>query len=1153
MNEDQNNNLDNTNVKIESNPVGMESPTNSQDTTQNDYYNNDSFYNNNNYNSSNYSDTTYEEPEKKKGLWWKVLLAILLLLIVIIVILKFAGSGKTDDEKYNELSNTLCTAAKSYVADNEGLIDTTKPGTSVTIKLQKLSDANLIEPKILNPYYSNSLFKKSNDEKYYSMDNSVRLTVLNDASLNCEMVDNSTDITAPELRLSGDAEVSIVVGTEFEDPGFTATDDYDGDISSNVVRSGNVDITKTGEYVITYSVSDSAGNVTTKTRKIIVYEYKDIDFSLNPIYDKITPNISLKGANPYCLVKGEKYVEPGAIATDNIDGDITNRITVTNKVTGNLLGTFRVAYKVSDTYGNEAAAYRAVVVRTECPANANQDLIANTPPVINVLGQIAITIKKGEAYVDKGAEASDKEDGDITNRIITDVSDVNVNATGVYKVVYKVTDSAGASTTAVRTVTVKDSIISGTPSVRWTNSKTGFTVVVGRGSDSMIAAPKAVDENNVAVNVTTSIEDKNTNVAVSSIDWNTVGKYGITYTAIHGSGSVRQTSSIVVNVIADTVTIGGKDTIDVTKRSASCDITEADINAGGVTFTTIENATAIVSVYATSGIACKVGTYDVNISARTNTSLTATKKITVNVVEGSGTINTGAPSKVVITSNSAFPTDVYNDNLKWVGGTVLSVETGFSSTPATGTEIAYFEWTEDCASDTATGQITKDGASSGTYQWKKEGASNICIRAVSTAGIKGAWSNPLHVNIDKIGPTISFTHTWADDAQDWHNTPSLVVTYSASDPSSQSGLDHFEYTYDDVKGLYGPAVTNPNTMTDVTGSLTVYEGTELAKSILYVYVRAVDRAGNIGEWTSNPAFLNIDTIKPDTPTLSVVDNSTSVVKISATFNDGISLRPSGFGKMIYTVNGGEELTETSWNNDTKASTIVAPSNNTNENVTQEVKVWAVDKAGNTSNGYATTSIVVAPAKISATGIDLKNGTTAIEDGTACSTSTLYVGSTMTLTATPIPTNSDDKVVTWSSNNANVAVVNETGVVTVNNVGTASITAKIGTITKTCTISSQAQVVNTDSGESSSGGSTSSCNCQYCTQSACVIGTHTNCTKSGDCWSGTVSEPVSDTNDHSTKYRCSTSGAVYSTSQACSAYCTPCPTKNGVRSCKCSAV
>jgi len=946
------------------------------------------------------------------------------------------------------------------------------------------------------------------------------------------MVDNSMDITSPELRLKGDSEVSLVVGTEFEDPGFTATDDYDGDISTNVVRSGNVNIAKAGEYTITYSVSDSAGNVTTKTRKIIVSEYNDQEYSLGTLLDKITPMITLKGANPYCLVKGEKYVEPGATATDNVDGDITNRISVTNKVTGNILGSSRIKYTVQDTYGNEATAYRAVVVMTECPAKYNEGLVANTPPVINVLGSIAITIKKGEAYVDKGANATDKEDGDLTNRIITDVSDVNVNANGVYKVIYKVTDSSGATTSAVRTVTVKDEIISGTPSVRWTSSKTGFTVVVGKGSDSMIASPTAVNENNVAVSVTRTIEDSATGVAVNAINWNAVGKYKVTYTAIHGSGSVRQPLAIIVNVIADTVTIGGNSTISVVKRDVNCYLNKNDLISGGVTFTTIENAEPLISIgtnLGDSSIACKVGTYEIAISAHTTTSETATKKITVNVVEGTAPpINAGAPSKVILTSNSAIDAgskDYYNIGSKWVGGSVTAITVGFSSTPATGTEISHFEVTDNCAGDTAIAQIAKTtGTSTGTYQWTKEGTNNVCFRAVSTVGVKGPWSDPVHLYIDRIAPTVTFTHTWADDVNDWHNTGSLVVTYSATDANSQSGLHHFEYTYDDVKGLYGPAVTNPKTTNETTGSLTVYEWTEQStKPILYVYVRAVDGAGNPGEWTPNPAFLNMDTIKPLTPTLTVSGNNTSVVKVLAKFADGTSARQSGFGKMIYTVASAfgttAETAETSFDAATSTSTITVPTykisdyvcvntpkggttttlefiereKNTNlvttgcpTSVDKTVKVWAVDKAGNRSDANAETTVKVSGLTTPISGIDLKNGTTAIADGAACSASAVYVGTKINLTATPIPADSDTKTVYWSSSNAAVATITETGAITAAAVGTTTITAKIGSLTKTCTIAVKSQVTPT------------TCNCTYCTQYDCQK-TGKTCEKSGSCW------------------------------------------------------
>ncbi|HOO68116.1 MAG TPA: DUF5011 domain-containing protein, partial [Bacilli bacterium] len=545
MNNNQNTNLENNDMNTNlNNNLGSIEGTNQDDSqsSQNDYYNNDAYYSNENYSPNNYSDTSYEEPEKKSGVWWKILLGILILLVIIIVLLKSCVGSKTTDEKYTALKAELCAAAESYVEDNPEIIDNTEIGTSVTIKLQKLADANLILEKLDNPYYDGSLFKKSTEDKYYSLDNSVRLTVLTDGTYNCEMVDNSSDVTAPVLTLLGDSTVTIAVGTEFEDPGYTATDDYDGDITSSVVRSGNVDISTAGEYEITYAVSDSAGNTTSITRKIVVEEYNDLDISVGSILDSVTPSISLKGANAYCLVKGTKYVEPGAIATDNVDGDITDRISVTNKITGNLLGSFRVTYEVEDSAGNKAIAYRAVIVATECPDDTDENLTANNAPVITLVGKTSVTITVGTTYLDLGATAYDKEDGDITSKIITDTSNVNTDSAGVYKVYFRVTDSDGTLSTAKRIVTVKEDV-NGTPSVTFTTSKSNVTVLTGEGSDSLISAPTAVNENGVEVKVTTSIVDYTTKVSVSSIDWDTVGKYRVMYTAIHGDGTVKQTKS----------------------------------------------------------------------------------------------------------------------------------------------------------------------------------------------------------------------------------------------------------------------------------------------------------------------------------------------------------------------------------------------------------------------------------------------------------------------------------------------------------------------------------------------------------------------------------------------------------------------------------
>lgn len=92
----------------------------------------------------------------------------------------------------------------------------------------------------------------------------------------------------------------------------------------------------------------------------------------------------------------------------------------------------------------------------------------------------------------------------------------------------------------------------------------------------------------------------------------------------------------------------------------------------------------------------------------------------------------------------------------------------------------------------------------------------------------------------------------------------------------------------------------------------------------------------------------------------------------------------------------------------------------------------------------------------ATGVEIKNNGTTITNGGACKSGTIYVGDSLTLVAKPKPTDADEKEVTWTSNNSSVATVNANGVVSVSGVGSATITAKIGSVSSTCTISSKKQ-------------------------------------------------------------------------------------------------
>jgi hypothetical protein len=79
------------------------------------------------------------------------------------------------------------------------------------------------------------------------------------------------DTTAPVITLIGDSNMSHGINTAWNDPGTTAIDTRDGNLSAQVAVSGTVDVNATGANVLTYNVSDAAGNAaTTVTRTVNV-------------------------------------------------------------------------------------------------------------------------------------------------------------------------------------------------------------------------------------------------------------------------------------------------------------------------------------------------------------------------------------------------------------------------------------------------------------------------------------------------------------------------------------------------------------------------------------------------------------------------------------------------------------------------------------------------------------------------------------------------------------------------------------------------------------------------------------------------------------------------------------------------------------------
>ena len=83
----------------------------------------------------------------------------------------------------------------------------------------------------------------------------------------------------------------------------------------------NVNTSIAGDYLVTYNVSDSAGNAA-------VERVRTVSVSEPDIQDTARPVITLIGANPLNLLQGDSYIEPGATATDNVDGNLTSSISI---------------------------------------------------------------------------------------------------------------------------------------------------------------------------------------------------------------------------------------------------------------------------------------------------------------------------------------------------------------------------------------------------------------------------------------------------------------------------------------------------------------------------------------------------------------------------------------------------------------------------------------------------------------------------------------------------------------------------------------------------------------------------------------------------------------------------------------------------------
>lgn len=150
------------------------------------------------------------------------------------------------------------------------------------------------------------------------------------------------DTKAPIIELNKIDGYYPKTGETYQEEGFTATDNYDGDITSKIKRTED-------KNVITYTVSDSSGNKTSVQRTI---EYND----------GIAPTITLNGDSDITIKAGTRFEDLGCTAKDSHGNDISDSVSVSDNISTYRAGTYTITYSVTDKFGNETSIDRTVTV-----------------------------------------------------------------------------------------------------------------------------------------------------------------------------------------------------------------------------------------------------------------------------------------------------------------------------------------------------------------------------------------------------------------------------------------------------------------------------------------------------------------------------------------------------------------------------------------------------------------------------------------------------------------------------------------------------------------------------------------------------------------------------------------------------------------------
>ncbi len=156
------------------------------------------------------------------------------------------------------------------------------------------------------------------------------------------------DTTKPTITRTGDEVITIVKNAPYTDQGATCSDNYD--TTCTVQTAGTVDTNTLGDYTITYTAKDAAGNTATPVTRTV------------KVVAGNAPVITRNGDEKITLEVHSTYTDEGATATDTEDGTLTDAIQTTGTVDTSRVGTYTITYTVTDSSDNTAIPVTRTII-----------------------------------------------------------------------------------------------------------------------------------------------------------------------------------------------------------------------------------------------------------------------------------------------------------------------------------------------------------------------------------------------------------------------------------------------------------------------------------------------------------------------------------------------------------------------------------------------------------------------------------------------------------------------------------------------------------------------------------------------------------------------------------------------------------------------